>query len=224
VGTPEFPVPISTFGEKNRRVAPAYRTFDAKERFVMCIAPQPLKVRQRGQRRPVSAGRRGYSLIEMLLTILLIQIIGGLVAVQVSSATATERTNYASQETISALRYARQLALSTGQPAGVSFDNTNQTITVFKRVNNQNVTVTNAALMGGQYVINLKTRANVSGTTVSNINLAGGGKIVTYGLIGGTSAMPRGLGSTANNGTITLKSGASTITILVPDAGEPSVQ
>jgi Tfp pilus assembly protein FimT len=190
----------------------------------MCFAALTDTLRLPGARRPAPAGCRGYSLIEMLLTILLIQIIGGLVAVQVSSATASERTNYAAQETLSALRYARQLALSTGQPAGVAFDNTNQTITVFRRVNNQSVTETNTALMGGQYVINLKTRANVAGTTLSNINLAGGGKVVTYGLIGGTSYMPRGLGSTANNGTITLKSGSATLTVLIPDAGEPSVQ
>jgi Tfp pilus assembly protein FimT len=160
----------------------------------------------------------------MLLTILLIQVIGAMVSVQVSEAASAQKVNYAAQETVSALRYARQLAVTTGNPAGVTFDDVNKTVTVFKRVGTQNVTVTNTALRGGQYVINFKTQPNLAGAGIKTINLSGGGKTVTYGVIGGTSGMPRGLGSTNNNGNITLISGNTTSVIVIPDAGEPTIQ
>lgn len=165
--------------------------------------------------------RRGYSLIEMLMTILLIQFIGALVAVQVSSATAVERSDYAGQEVIAALRYARQLAQTKGTPCGVIFDDVNQKISVFQTTTSNIVTT---AAVGGQYVVNFKTKSNCLGTTISAINLSGGGKVVTYGKIGSTSNMPRGLGSTTNNGLVTLKCGDATHTIVIPEAGEPTLQ
>ena len=189
---------------------------------MICFAALPETLRPRDTRRPPRGGRRGYSLIEMLLTMLLIQFIGGLVAAEVSNAATAERVNYAGQETLSALRYARQLAQSTGAPCGVIFDDANQKISVFK--GSQCVIAPNSALTGGQYVIYLSTQANLAGTTLSRITLAGGGKVVIYGQIGATSNLPRGLGSTTTNGTVTLGFGAATCTVLIPDVGEPTLQ
>jgi Tfp pilus assembly protein FimT len=166
-------------------------------------------------------GRGGYSLIEMLLTIMLVQFIGALVSVQVSSATAVERGDYAGQELITALRYARQLALTKGTPCGVILDDTNQKFSVFQTTTSN---IVNNSAIGGPYTVNFKTQSNCLGTTFNSITLSGGGKIVTYGKIGATSNLPRGLGSTTNNGIIILKCGTATHTINIPEAGEPTLQ
>ncbi|MEI8197951.1 MAG: GspH/FimT family pseudopilin [Phycisphaerae bacterium] len=159
-------------------------------------------------------------MIEVLLTCAIIQIIASMVAVSVASVTSTERTSYAAQETISALRYARQLAQTSGTPCGVIFDNTNQQIRVFRGTTT--TIAPNAALPNNQYVINLSGQANTSGVTISNVYLAGTAqnKIVTYGSIGFNSGLPRGLGSTNNPGYITLSRGNASKTITIPPAGE----
>src|SRR5690349_8551559 len=77
-------------------------------------------------------GRRGYSLIEMLMTILITQIIAAMVSVSVSNVAASERANFTGQEIITALRYARQLSQTLGTPCGVIFDSSTQQVKVFR--------------------------------------------------------------------------------------------
>jgi len=170
-----------------------------------------------------SRRRRGYSLIEVLMTSLIIQIIAGMVAVSVSHVAETERTSYAGQEAVSALRYARQLAQTTGTPCGVIFDNTTQQIKVFRGTTS--TIVSDSAIPGGQYIVNLTTQANTNGVKISSISLAGaaGTKTVTYGNIGATSGAPKGLGSTNNNGFIKLSIGGATKTVSIPSAGDPTL-
>src|SRR5437870_2192120 len=65
---------------------------------------------------------RAYSLIEMLITVLIIQIISGMVMVNVSQVQTNERLARACEQIVLALRYARLQAMSTGQPGGVEFN------------------------------------------------------------------------------------------------------
>jgi Tfp pilus assembly protein FimT len=173
-------------------------------------------------RRPAPR-RRGYSLIEVLLTSLIIQIIAGMVSVSVSSVAATERTNYAGQETVTALRYARQLAQTDGVPCGVIFDSANQQIKVFRGTTS--TIATNNAIPGGQYIINLTQQANTTGVKITSISLTGPAQnaIVTYGNIGTSSGVAKGLGSTVNTGFVVLSDGNAATKVWIPAAGEPTL-
>jgi Tfp pilus assembly protein FimT len=167
--------------------------------------------------------RKGYSLIEVLLTSLIIQIIAGIVSVSVANVAATERTNFAGQEAITAIRYARQLAQTDGIPCGVIFDSANQQIRVFR--GNTGVTAANAAMPGGQYIIQLAQQANTSGVKITSISLTGptNNNVVTYGNVGATSGVAKGLGSTTNTGFVVLSNGTSATKVWIPAAGEPTL-
>jgi Tfp pilus assembly protein FimT len=180
---------------------------------------------------PVAGGRRGggrrrgggYSLVEVLMTCLIIQIIAGMVAVSVSSVASSERTSYAGQEVVTAIRYARQLAQTTGTPCGVIFDTVNQQVKVFR--GNTSTIATNANMPGGRYIVSLGQQANTHGVTLTSVSLAGSANnnVLTYGNIGTISGMPKGLGSTVNSGFVTLSLGGAAKTVTIPAAGEPTL-
>ncbi len=175
---------------------------------------------------PCRAARRrrgGYSLIEMLITSLIIQIIAGMISVSVSNVAATERANYAGQEAITAICYARQLAQSDGIPCGVIFDAANQQIRVFR--GDTGTTAANTALPGGQYVINLAQQANTTGVKIVSVSLAGppSNSVVTYGNVGTLSGISKGLGSTVNTGFVVLSNGTGSTKVWIPAAGEPTL-
>jgi hypothetical protein len=145
------------------------------------------------------------------------------VSVSVSNVAATERTNYAGQETITAIRYARQLAQTDGTPCGVIFDSANQEIRVFR--GNTSTIATNAAIPGGQYIVKLAQQANTSGVKITSISLTGPAQnsVVTYGTVGATSGIAKGLGSTTNTGFVVLSYGNAMTKVWIPAAGEPTL-
>jgi Tfp pilus assembly protein FimT len=173
--------------------------------------------------RPLWRRRGGYSLIEVLMTSLIIQIIAGMVAVSVSNVAAAERTSYAGQEVVTALRYARQLAQSSGTPSGVVFDATNQTVSVFSGT--PTTIVPNNAMPGGVYTVNLNSQANTHGVMITSVSLAGdpNNNMVCYGTTQPKSGI-RGLGSTTNNGFVVLSQGTGSVTVNIPVIGEPTLQ
>src|SRR4051794_878434 len=93
--------------------------------------------------------RRAYSLIEMLITVLIIQIISGMVMVNVSNVQTNERLARACEQIVLALRYARLQAMSTGQPGGVEFNVASNTVRVFQ--GNAATTVSTSFIRGGTY-------------------------------------------------------------------------
>jgi hypothetical protein len=157
------------------------------------------------------------------MTTLIIQIIAGMVGVSVSHVAATERLSFAAQEAVTALRYARQLSQTCGTPCGVVFDTDNQRFRVFR--GSVITTAPNSGMPGGQYIVTLSTQSDTSGVTISTVSLAGaaGNKTVTFGNVGATSGLSKGLGSTVNSGYVTLSYGSTTKTITIPEAGEPTV-
>jgi Tfp pilus assembly protein FimT len=159
--------------------------------------------------------RGGYSLMETLLTIFIAQLITGLVVVNVSSATTTEKLNLAGQQVVNAFREARMLAMSTGTTAGVEFDTSAQTVRVY--TGSSATTVTDPAFPGGTYLINLTTQPDIAGTTLVS-PLITGDTTNPYRVIYST------LGSTANNGSIQLQAGKRVCTIYIPLVGDAYVQ
>jgi Tfp pilus assembly protein FimT len=176
----------------------------------MRARPTPVRVSP-----PPRRTSRGYSLLEVLITVLIIQIISSMVMVNVSSVQSTERLTRAGEQIVLALRYARILAMSSNQPAGVEFDTSTNTFRVFQGASA--TTVSNALMPGGTYAINLNTQLDVSGVKISSAlisNDTANPYCVTFGTLGGTT----------NNGYLTLTYGLHTKTVQIPLVGEAKVQ
>ncbi len=165
--------------------------------------------------RCLAAGTRrrkcGFTLIELLVTVLTIQVISAIVLVSVGNVEATERTDRAYNETIVALRYARMLAMTSGQSCGVEFDTQASRIRVFMGV--AMTTVNNSQISGGSYIIDLKNQTNVRGVTLTGISIVGD-TTNPYQVWYGT------LGQTNNTGTVTFTYGTCTKTLNIPSVGE----
>jgi Tfp pilus assembly protein FimT len=174
-------------------------------------------MRQFLRKRPGKRRREngGYSLIETMITVLIIHMISGMVIVSVSSIQRSEKLSRAGQQVVVALRYARILAMSTGQPAGVEFNTTTNQVRVFQGASA--TTVNNSMIQSGTYVINFNTQADVNGVTISNALLSSD---VTnpYWVVFGT------LGGTVNNGSVALNYGGQSVTVQIPLVGDAKVQ
>lgn len=171
--------------------------------------------RSGGNGRRRTRTRRGYSLIEMLITVLIIQIISGMVMVNVSQVQTNERLARACEQIVLALRYARMQAMSTGQAGGVEFNIASNTVRVFQGASA--TTVNNSLISGGTYVINFANQGETSGVRLSAAMIANDATDpyrVTFGNLGGTS----------NNGYVTLSYGGATKTVQIPMVGEAKVQ
>jgi len=159
--------------------------------------------------------RRAYSLIEMLITVLIIQIISGMIMVNVSNVQTNERLARACEQVVLALRYARLQAMSTGQPGGVEFNVASNNVRVFQ--GNAATTVSTTFIRGGTYVIDFANQAETSGVKLTGALLSNDATDpyrVTFGNLGGT----------ANNGYITLTYGGVTKTVQIPLVGEAKIQ
>jgi Tfp pilus assembly protein FimT len=166
--------------------------------------------RRRWQRSPAQSCR-AFTLIELLMTVLVIQIVSMLVLVCVGNVEAPERVDRAVNETIAALRYARMLSMASGQSCGVEFNTSTGTIRVFKGA--AMTTVADSQIQGGTYVINLNSQSNVRGVTISQVLIANDATN-PYQVWFGT------LGQTANNGFVTFTYGTASRSITIPTVGE----
>ena len=158
---------------------------------------------------------KGYSLIEVLLTVLIIQIISGMIMVNVSDVQTNERLARSCEQIVLALRYARVQAMSTGQPVGVEFNVSGNSVRVFQGPSA--TTVSDSMIAGGTYVINLNNQAETSGVRLSGAMISNDATDpyrVTFSTLGGTS----------NNGYVTLTYGGVTKTVQIPLVGEAKVQ
>jgi Tfp pilus assembly protein FimT len=163
----------------------------------------------------MSVRQRAYSLLEVLITILIIHIISGMVMVNVSTIQTSEKLSRAGEQVVTALRYARTLSMTTGEPAGVEFNMTTNQIRVFQGVSA--TTVTNNLISGGQYVIDLPTQSEIAGVKITTASLVGNTTNpywVVFGRLGGTT----------NNGSVTLTYGQQSKRVVIPLVGEAKVQ
>jgi Tfp pilus assembly protein FimT len=166
----------------------------------------------------------------MLITVLIIQIISGMVMVNVGSVQRTERLTRACEQVQIALRYARILAMSSGQQAGVEFDTSTNTFRVFQGPSF--TTVSNSMIPSGTYAINLSTSPELSGVKISAATISGGSNPyrVIYGSLGGALNTPIDVEmSTERYGSaiaanITLNYGTQNMTVRVYQVGEAKIK
>jgi prepilin-type N-terminal cleavage/methylation domain-containing protein len=162
-----------------------------------------------------SPGRRGYSLLEVLITVLIIHIISGIVVVNVSNIQTSEKLSRAGEEVIAAARYARMLAMTTGQTAGIEFDSSTNQVRVFQGASV--ATAANSLIPGGFYILNFNTRSEVLGVRTTAATIVGSTTNpyrVTFGTLGGTN----------NTGSITLSYGSQPKIVQVPAVGDPTLR
>ncbi|HUO10103.1 MAG TPA: type II secretion system protein [Phycisphaerae bacterium] len=190
-----------------------------------------------------SASARGFTLLEMLCTVLIIGIISATVMVNAGTTDATTRLDRAAQAIIAACRYARTQSLGHGQTSGTSLqptdaygiqiDTSANTITVYhatwdsahSRWSLPGTTVTDPLFGSGTCVINLSTFPGCSGVTISAVQLTGTSDTST------NTASPyycqyRPFGDTLNYGSasaaITLSYGGQSCSVNIPKVGDPT--
>ncbi|HEY1683337.1 MAG TPA: prepilin-type N-terminal cleavage/methylation domain-containing protein [Tepidisphaeraceae bacterium] len=139
----------------------------------------------------VRPGYRGFSLIEMMASLVIISMVSGMVLVENQNTDDSQRLDRAADEVVAALRYARIEAMghcttvsATTQPStayGVAFDTAANTVTVYYTSYNSSFniwtlpgTAASCAMYSGQsYVINFNSQPEVEGVSISSVNLKG---------------------------------------------------
>jgi prepilin-type N-terminal cleavage/methylation domain-containing protein len=187
--------------------------------------------------------RRGYTLIETLLSVLIISFMSTLVLVNDGTDDASTRLDRAAQTIIAALRYSRMLAMGHGQTTGSSLQPTDaygvqinsaaNTLTVYHTTWNSGTSEWNlpgTALTDGLFssdncVINLATDPAYAGVTISAVSLTGTAD-TTPNTASPYYCQYRPFGDTENPGTanaaITLSYGGLTRSIKIPAVGDPT--
>jgi prepilin-type N-terminal cleavage/methylation domain-containing protein len=163
---------------------------------------------QRQRRHP-----RGFTLIEILMTMLILGITTVIAVDAVSRADSGLRAERAAREAVAAVRYARSKAIAETTPYKVRFNVAARTISVIDPSNGD--AVLSAPLAGNLMQISLTGRSDISGVTMS-ASLAGDTTDpydVAFTSIGGT----------ANSGTITFTYGTTTRTLQIPNVGDPTL-
>jgi len=154
-------------------------------------------------------------LIEVLITVLIIHAIAGMIMVNVSNIQTSEKITRGAQQVIVALRYARMVAMTTGQPAGVEFNTATNQVRVFQGA--AATTVPNSLIPGGNYIIDFNSQFDVNGTRITAATIVGDTTSpyqVIFGKLGGTN----------NNGSVTLTYASQSKTISIPVVGDATMQ
>jgi len=169
-------------------------------------------------RRPSGA----YSLIEMLIALLIIQIIASFVVVSIQSINGNSHMDQINKRVTGLLRYARMLAMSSGQPCNVDFSVANQTIKVY--LGASTTPASNAMFPGGQCVINLNSDQGIAGVTITGLSTCAAVTVsgatvyrCTYGALGTRTSAP----TFSLPMTVSFKYGKETSTLTVPNVGDP---
>jgi len=157
--------------------------------------------------------RRGFTLIEILVVVVILGITATLSMDLIGSTDASQRADRAAREAVVAVRYARMLAMTTSATYGIEFDKGNKRFQVFQTTGSN---VVNQTLIGGgTYVVNL-SRTELAGTTmVPTIN---GDTTDPY------DVTYNALGSTTNYGTVAFSYGGFTRTVTIPAVGDPTIK
>lgn len=175
--------------------------------------------------------RRAYSLLEVLITVLIIQIISSMIMVNVSSIQSSERLTRASEKIVVAARYARMCAMATGTAHGIEFAADTNTIRVYKVVNGVDglgnptttyATVANTLISGGTYVIAMNDDSDLAGVRITGVSYTSSASSpyrITFGNLGGAMTVTNNLGAN-----VTLQFGNQAKTIKFPLVGDATVQ
>lgn len=165
--------------------------------------------------RPNQLAPRAFTMIEVMIVLIIMAICATLAMGAISNYEASQRPERAARECQALLRYARNLALTTGKTACLRINTTNNTMAVYWQSNGTSYDanpVSSSAGVGGQLLIDLDTQREIAGVRMT---LSGGGTSQDFAY--------NALGSGATSGTITFSYGTRARSIVIPRIGEATV-
>ena len=159
--------------------------------------------------------RRGFTLLEIMLVVLILSIITVLGLDAIADFEANQRADRAARESLAFFRSARSLAMTTGKKAKVSISTTNKTVSIFWQSNGSaydSTAYTNSMVAGGTSVLNINNARELVGTTIA------------LNPVGTTDFEYSALGTCAQTGTITYSYGGKSKSLVIVNVGDPQLQ
>jgi Tfp pilus assembly protein FimT len=152
----------------------------------------------------------------VLVVVVVLGIVANIGLDAISAADANFRADRAARETLAALRYARWLAMSSGNTCGVEFDTAQKKIKVYTLINGTQTWVTSPFGKSATYLIDLANNSEVA-------NVAMGVAIPSRAANPYDCAFTT-LGSTVNTGTVTFTYGRGRKAVTIVPVGDPTLQ
>jgi prepilin-type N-terminal cleavage/methylation domain-containing protein len=168
------------------------------------------------QRSMIEKKRRGFTVVEMILCMIIMAIIAKIGVDVISRTESNQRADRAARETVVALRYARNLATTTGNSSGVEIDTSTRKIRVYTMIGTTK-TFVSAPFMGngGAFQIDLANDRAVKGVTL------------TMSIPSDTSnphdVLFNSLGATKNTGTVRFNYGSTYKTVTIGSLADPTI-
>jgi prepilin-type N-terminal cleavage/methylation domain-containing protein len=162
-----------------------------------------------------SARRRGFTMIELMLVLVIMSIVAVLGMDAIADFEASQRADRAARESLAFFRFARNLAMTTGKKAKVTVSTTSRTVSIYWQSNGTTYDATPYAtgMTGsGTAVLNLTTARELVGTAVA-LN-----PTTT------TSFEYSALGTCAQTGTVKFNFGGRSKTLSIVNVGDPQLQ
>lgn len=158
--------------------------------------------------------RRGFTAMEIIVVLVILGVSAKIAIDSMSSTDAGMRAERAAKECVTAIRYARSLAFTSGNTCGIRFNTSTKTFYVWQ--SNTPGTAMSTNLSGaGTYTVDLTNNRELTGVTM------------TCTLTGDTSnpydLQYSTLGATANTGTIVFTYSGKTKTVTIPAVGDPTM-
>jgi Tfp pilus assembly protein FimT len=166
-------------------------------------------------RPPRARGRGAYSLVEALVVVSVLAVLTSLVICPLSSVNDSTRLDAAVKRSTALIRYARMLAMSSGQQCTVEFNATTQVINVY--LGSATTPVSNSLFNGGACSLNLHTDPGVAGVCITGVTNAGTPARITYGVLGTRVNPP----SYASSAVVSFACGAGAASLTIPNVGDP---
>jgi prepilin-type N-terminal cleavage/methylation domain-containing protein len=158
----------------------------------------------------VHVERRGFTLVELLIVLVILSIVG-LTAIPMMSSAADIQIRSATNMIAADIEYARSMAISRGQDYSVVFDKDADS---YKIVDPNGTVIQHPVKKGFTYEVNFRKESRLSRVDIASADF-NGTQTVTFDC----------LGSPVNGGSVSLQAGAVTATISVePVTGFISIQ
>jgi general secretion pathway protein H len=174
-----------------------------------------------GRKLNARRARRGFTLIELMIVMVILAIAAAMVVPMASSA-GSMQVRAAGNMVAADLEYAKSMAISRGQKYSVVFDTTNETYKVTDQNGN---TISHPVKQGFLYTVNFR---NDNDSRLNQVDIAtvsfDGSSAVSFDYLGSPYSGTGGSVAPLNSGVITLQAGGVTKTVNVePVTGYISV-